>query len=277
MDKKLSNLNYIRTKTYQRNDKIFREVFNEKTLSKKLLSFEINPYSKIKTILNIELSCILIYLLLKTKLSANFITIVGVFWTLTGVILLSLFDNFLFYLGIIILFLKLIPDYVDGQLAFFQKKISFTGHELDGWAGNMGTIVIMSGFYLYGIRNNPLGDLDIFYSLFFVVLFFSFSDLRLHLSKFKKSYFNKNLGTHVSGKKLSKSNKLIKKNKTNFLISILKFFHFDGGSRYTDFLLILLIIEKNYTDLNIFFIFPLIWSFTYFLTFLKSIYLTITK
>ena len=78
MDKKLNNLNYIRTKTYQRNDKIFREVFNEKTLSKKLLSFEINPYSKIKTILNIELSCILIYLLLKTKLSANFITILGI-------------------------------------------------------------------------------------------------------------------------------------------------------------------------------------------------------
>ena len=71
--------------------------------------------------MNIELSCILIYLLLKTKLSANFITILGVFWTLTGVILLSLFDNFLFYLGIIILFLKLIPDYVDGQLAFFKK------------------------------------------------------------------------------------------------------------------------------------------------------------
>ena len=39
--------------------------------------------------------------------------------------------------------------------SFFSKKISFTGNELDGWAGNMGTIVIMSGFYLYGIKNNP--------------------------------------------------------------------------------------------------------------------------
>ena len=172
MNKNLKDLSYIRKKTYKRNDKIFKNVFNVKILSKKFLSFDINPYSKIKTILNIELACILIYLLLKTKLSPNFVSIAGVVWTLIGVIFLSFFDNFFFYFGIIILFLKLIPDYVDGQLALFQKKISFTGHELDGWSGNIGTIVIMSGFYLYGIRNNPLGDLDFLYSLFFVVLFF---------------------------------------------------------------------------------------------------------
>ena len=34
MDKKLNNLNYIRTKTYQRNE-ILEEVFNEKTLNQK--------------------------------------------------------------------------------------------------------------------------------------------------------------------------------------------------------------------------------------------------
>ena len=74
MNKKLNNLNYIRKKTYLRNEKIFREVFNEKTLSKNFLSFEINPYSKIKTTINIELSCILIYLLLKTE---NLITLLS--------------------------------------------------------------------------------------------------------------------------------------------------------------------------------------------------------
>ncbi len=277
MNKNLRNLNYIRKQTYKRNDRIFRNVFDVKVLSKKILSFEINPYSKIKTILNIELACLLIFILLKTKISANAVTIAGVVWSLTGIILLSFYDSFIFYLGIIVLFLKLIPDYIDGQLAVFRKKTSITGHELDGWAGNIGTIIVMSGFYLYGIRNNPLGDHDIFYLSFLIVLFFSFADLRLHLSIFKKSYFDKNLQTHISKEKKIKSDKFIKKSSSNFVVSILKFFHFDGGSRYTDFLLILLVIERNFLGFHVFYIFPIIWSITYFLTFFKSVYLTLIK
>ena len=85
MNKNLRNLNYIRKQTYKRNDRIFRNVFDVKVLSKKILSFEINPYSKIKTILNIELACLLIFILLKTKISANAVTIAGVVWSLTGI------------------------------------------------------------------------------------------------------------------------------------------------------------------------------------------------
>ncbi len=270
-------LNYIRKNTYRRNDNIFKKVYGKRTLSKNFSLFRENLYSKIKTTLNIEIACLLIYLLLRTKLSANIVTIAGVFWTLAGIIFLSFYNSFLFYLGIIILFLKLVPDYVDGQLALFQKKISLTGHELDGWAGNMSTIIIMSGFYLYGIRNNPLGNQDIFYLLFFIVLFFSFADLRLHLSKFKKSHFDKKLQTHVSNEKIGKRNKFIKKSKSNLLILLLKFFHFDGGSKYTDLLLVLLIIEKNFLDFQIIYIFPLIWTLTYSLTFSKSVFLTLIK
>ena len=151
----MHTLNYIRKNTYRRNDNIFKKVYGKRTLSKNFSLFRVNPYSKIKTILNIEIACLLIYLLLRTKLSANIVSISGVVWTLIGIIFLSFYNSFLFYLGIIILFLKLIPDYVDGQLALFQKKISLTGHELDGWAGNMSTIIILSGFYLHGIKIEP--------------------------------------------------------------------------------------------------------------------------
>ena len=211
---------------------IFLKRFMEKELYLKIFFISSKSY-KIKTILNIEIACLLNYHLLRTKLSANIVSISGVVWSLIGIIFLSFYNSFLFSLGIIIFFLKLITDYVDGQLAFFQKKISLTGHELDGWAGNMSTIIILSGFYLYGIGNILLKT-KIYFTYYFYCFIFSF-EFKIALSKFKKSYFDKKLQTHVSNEKKVKKNKFIKKNKSNFNdigVSILM------GSRYTDLLLV---------------------------------------
>ena len=93
---KMHTLNYIRKNTYRRNDNIFKKVYGKRTLSKNFSLFRVNPYSKIKTILNIEIACLLIYLLLRTKLSANIVSISGVVWTLIGIIFLSFYNSFLF-------------------------------------------------------------------------------------------------------------------------------------------------------------------------------------
>ena len=188
----MHTLNYIRKNTYRRNDNIFKKVYGKRTLSKNFSLFRVNPYSKIKTILNIEIACLLIYLLLRTKLSANIVSISGVVWSLIGIIFLSFYNSFLFYLGIIILFLKLIPDYVDGQLALFQKKISLTGHELDGWAGNMSTIIILSGFYLWNWKQSFWKPryilLIIFYCFIFLIRRFKIAFIKVQNHILIKNY-----------------------------------------------------------------------------------------
>lgn len=271
----MKKLNDIRQQTYKRNDRIFQKIYGKKTLAKNISLFKINPYSKIKTILNIEIACLFIFVLLKTKISANLVTIAGFFWILFGTILISFNNDLSFYLGVIFIFLKLVPDYTDGQLAYFKKQISLTGHELDGWAGNTGTTLVLAGFFLYGINNNPFGKLDIFYLIFLVTILFSITDLRINLSKFKKVRYNNFLKNHIE-KKITNQLSIEKPSNNNYIVKLIKFFHFDGGSRYVDFLLLILVIEKN-IDIKIFYIFPIIWSFTYSLTFLKSIYLTLKR
>jgi phosphatidylglycerophosphate synthase len=270
----MRKLKDIRQNTYKRNDRIFQKIYGENILSKKLTIFQINPYAKIKTILNLEISCLLIFFLIRTKITPNLVTIAGFFWTLTGVIFISLNHDFFFYLGSLIIFFKLVPDYVDGQLASLKKQSTLIGHELDAWAGNTGTALVLAGFFLYGIHNNPFGKIDYFYVQLIITVLFSIADLRLNLSKFRKVYYDNFLKNHVDKKKGKK--KLRIENSSNYIIKLIKYFHFDGSSRYIDFLLLLLIIEKN-TNVQIFYIFPIIWSITYFLTFSKSIYLTLNR
>ena len=266
-------LKYIRKYTYRRNNNVFKKVYGKRTLSKNSSFFQINPYSKIKTIFNIELASLAIFLLQKTKISANLVSIFGFFWILLGVILLNLNHNILVYSGIIILFFKLVPDYIDGSLASLRKEISLTGFELDSWAGDVGKTLVLAGFFLYGIENNPFGKIDFFYIIFLTIIIFSLSDLRLFLSKYKKVYFDKFLKAHVKKEK-NKKKYFKKAEQVSYIINFLKFLHFDGSSKYTDFLLLLIVIEKIY-NLEIVYIFSIIWSVTFSLTFLKSLYLTL--
>ena len=267
------SLKKIRNSTYRRNDRIFQKIYDKKILSKNISILKINIYSKIKTVLNLELACLMIYVLLRTKIPPNIVSIFGVFWVLLGALLINFENNILIYSGVLILFFKLVPDYADGQLASLKKQTTTIGHELDVWAGNIGTPIAMSGFFIYSIKNNPVGQLDLFYLIFLVTNIFSFADLRFYLSKFKKTYYDKFLKTHTQ-KMIN--NKFINITSSNFLLNAIKFFHFDGSSRYIDFLLLLLILELNF-DIQILYVFPIIWSTTYTLAFFKSVYLSLMK
>ena len=268
-------LNFVKKNTYNRNNKIFKQLYNKNTLSKKISIFKINPYSRIKTILMLEIASIFIFLLLKTKISANAVTIFGFFWILLGVILTLSNDNLFFYLGILIIYLKIIPDYVDGQLASLRNTTSNLGHELDSWAGVLGARMTMSAFFFYAINNNPAGNLNFFYIILFLTLIFSFADPRLFLSKFKKTHYMKHL--HAHKKILFIKKNVEKKNLYKYLFNLAKFFHYDGSSKYTDLLIFLILIEKNILNYEVFYIIPGIWSITYLLVFVRSISLTLKK
>ena len=110
-------MNYfkIRTFLFKRNVAIFKDDgWNFKMFP--------NPYRKIKTNLNLEVSSFFLYLLNKTRIHPNLVTFFGIFWVYTGVFSFYYQTNFSIILGMVIFFTKLIPDYIDGALAYLKKN-----------------------------------------------------------------------------------------------------------------------------------------------------------
>ena len=89
-------------------------------------------------------------------------------------------------MGLIIFFTKLIPDYIDGALAFLKKQSS-KGHYLDLFAGNINKLgfVIGSLIYIYFSTNN----ISIIYCIFFII--FIFSQIQEFIKRFRVLYDKK--------------------------------------------------------------------------------------
>ena len=261
---------FIRNYIHKRYSKI------EKKVHKSDFSLKNNPYTKLKAYFTIEIASFILSILLKTKISPNAVSIAGVVWCSIGSILINIENKLSLTIGIIFLFTKIIPDIVDGNLANLKKESSFLGHEFDLWAGNISRVIVMIGFTIYAINHNPYGTLEIFYIFLVILTLLSLADLRYHFIKFKKIHFHKNLKTHEILKQKKKNNNIKTKN-SNYFIELLKLAHFNARSRYTDFLLLLIILEWYIFEFNVIYLFPAIWFFTYTLAFLKSIHLTLKK
>jgi phosphatidylglycerophosphate synthase len=246
----------------------------ERNVHKSDFSIKRKPYSKLKAYLTIEIASIFLFYVLKTKITPNVVSLAGILWCALGSVFINLNNSAFIIIGLFILFTKIVPDMIDGNLATLKKLSNSLGHEFDLYAGNMNKVILIIGFSIYAINNNPYGALDIFYIGLIVLVFMSLADLRYHFIKFKNIKYHKNLKTHEI--KLKNS---LRKNKKgffhNFLLKVLLLLHFNARSRYTDFLLLLVTLETFILDINILYFFPIIWSLTYFLAFLKSIHQTL--
>ena len=69
-----SNYKKIRKFIFSRNIKRFKDEYNWN------YKFFSSPYRKTKTIFNLEISSYLLYLLYKTNISANQVSLLGVIW-----------------------------------------------------------------------------------------------------------------------------------------------------------------------------------------------------
>ena len=58
-----------------------------------------DPYRKIKTTFNLEVSLFFLYLLNKTRIHPNLVTYFGIFWVYTGVFSFLLPNKFFNYFG----------------------------------------------------------------------------------------------------------------------------------------------------------------------------------
>jgi phosphatidylglycerophosphate synthase len=244
----------IRNFIFKRNIKLFK---NEYNWNYKLIS---NPYRKIKTVFNLEIAAFFLFLLDKTKIKPNQVTLFGVLWVYLGAVLISLDINYLTWAGLAIFFTKLIHDYIDGSLAHLKNQQSTDGFELDLWAGDVNKIGVIVGTIIY-IYNSTL-NIEYLYILLILVIF-NMIDPRKHLSrtKFGVSVYKKELQTHTLKINSSKS----------IVVNFLKFFNYDGKTSYSDFIILLIIIDLTYQVNNVLIILPWIWLCLSLLALLRAV------
>ena len=246
------NYKKIRLFLFKRNIAIFKEDgWNFKIFP--------DPYRKIKTTFNLEISSFFLFLLNKTKIHPNLVTYFGIFWVYLGVFCFYLNNLFSIFMGLIIFFTKLIPDYIDGALAFLKKKQSSKGHYLDLFAGNINKLgfVIGSLIYIYFSTNN----ISIIYCIFFIIFIF-FTDPRIYKKRFRVLY----------DKKTSSHKENIISSKEIIIKKYFKFLNYDGRTSYSDLVILLILIDYIY-EVNIFLNYlPWLWLSLFLMSYLQAWY-----
>ena len=246
------NYKKIRLFLFKRNIAIFKEDgWNFKIFP--------DPYRKIKTTFNLEISSFFLFLLNKTKIHPNLVTYFGIFWVYLGVFCFYLNNLFSIFMGLIIFFTKLIPDYIDGALAFLKKKQSLKGHYLDLFAGNINKLgfVIGSLIYIYFSTNN----ISIIYCIFFIIFIF-FTDPRIYKIRFRVLY----------DKKTSSHKENIISSKEIIIKKYFKFLNYDGRTSYSDLVILLILIDYIY-EVNIFLNYlPWLWLSLFLMSYLQAWY-----
>ncbi|MFW9882570.1 MAG: CDP-alcohol phosphatidyltransferase family protein, partial [Candidatus Thorarchaeota archaeon] len=87
------------------------------------------------------------WILVKTPISANFITIFSVIVCIAGLIFIGLANPFLILLGFIFLYIYLVLDEVDGEVARYKEQTSIHGIFFD----EIGHLFIHTGlFFTFG-------------------------------------------------------------------------------------------------------------------------------
>ena len=246
-------MNYfkIRTFLFKRNVAIFKDDgWNFKMFP--------NPYRKIKTNLNLEVSSFFLYLLNKTRIHPNLVTFFGIFWVYTGVFSFYYQTNFSIILGMVIFFTKLIPDYIDGALAYLKKKQSKKGHFFDLLAGNLNRLGFVIGtliFIYYSSDNNFILNILI------LIIFLFFTDPRTYLNN--KIKYDDKINSHKE---------IFFEKKKNIVIKLFKFFHYDGRTSYSDIVIFLIFLDYNYNISLLLNFLPWLWAVLFLLSYIQAWY-----
>jgi hypothetical protein len=232
-----------------------------------------NPYSFIKARFYMESSAILVYLLLKTTIKPNTVTI---FYCLAGVftgILLAIPNDYTILIALLIAFTKGILDWSDGQLARVKGETSLTGSILDGYGAILNSLGLQIGLGLYVASRLEIVGI---YYLVALLLFFRSSSLFIYSKSFLFSEIsNKNIiSNYLSNKLNKKDNKNEKETLSPTLSSkISNFFRniLDDRARSVDFICFIIILEFYY-PINISLILFSIIVVKYFFIFIISFY-----
>lgn len=115
------------------------------------------------------ISIYITWILVKTSISANFITVFSIIIGLTGLILIGLSKSLLIIIGFMFLYLYFILDEVDGEVARYKKSTSVQGVFYD----EVGHLLIHTGlFFIFGFSIYNITSDDLFLILGFLASFF---------------------------------------------------------------------------------------------------------
>jgi len=239
------------------------------------------PYTFLKARFYMEASTILVWILLKTEIKPNTVTL---FYGLAGImggILLSIPYKWTIIVALFIFFTKGILDWSDGHLARATNQTSLTGHVLDVYGAllnDMG-LQIGLGFYVAFKSGNNL-----FYYLVPIIPFFfaaklkTFSEIILYeeLSNgkllSKKNQKNNNIDADHTKKAIAKANVLGKYSKYYYYLSSF----LDARARSVDLICLIIIIEV-FTSISITWIIFILFLVKGLIIFAGSLYITIKK
>lgn len=209
-------------------------------------NFSSNPYTYIKARYYMYASVILVYSLLRTRITPNSVTIVYILCGIAAGALLSIPNIFCNLIAIFIAFNKGILDWSDGHLARIKNETSLTGHLLDEY----GAAINIIGFYIgLGFFVMHQTGYDFLAYIIPLVVFFNGEQFKTSASVSMINSLSEIIKTSDNSKmKLSAlenndSNK--RKGQYPSWISIFGSI-LDGRARSTDFMLLVLLIDIFY-------------------------------
>lgn len=194
-------------------------------------------YSKFKALICSEIGIFLTYLFLKFKIKPNTITLIFVFIIFLGTVFMASGVKEFILIGIIIYFFKNSLDLSDGFVARVTKQTSSMGSILDIWAGSVSIIFfqISVGLYVYSKSNETI----------FLIL--TLLIITLNAIDFKKIYLIES--SNYKNKKFNLKDIFRNKKRKNIFIELFEILDYDGRSRYTDLILLIILLEIFYSNL----------------------------
>ena len=257
-------------KNFVENYKLIRKNLYEDVFSSLKLHGWKKKYSKIKALLCIEIGAFLTFFALKFKVKPNTITLLFVLLVVIATILLSSKNNILVIIGLFIFFLKNTLDLIDGHIARVTKQTSNIGHILDIWGGAVSHIFfqIATCLYVYSRTSDA-----IFLVAILIICVLSLLDFKKHYLFFSEKEEQKKFTSDWKTQK--------EKIKNNFyglkkqFVKIFLILDYDGRSRYTDLVILIILVEIFKNQLIITTIIPYLWVATNIVKFLYKFYLII--
>ena len=227
------------------------------------------PYTWLKGQFYMIFSAILVFLLLKTNIKPNTITIIYIFSGILCMILLSIPKEETIIIALVIAFSKGILDWSDGHLARITGQTSQGGHILDIYGGMINELAFYTGLGFYITAHT--GRLDFYlliplYPLMMASKLIPFSKSVLFDKISSKSVIENVVNDYEISAKSSSENSAILKLKTLLSETL------NGRSRSIDLVCLIILLELLY-PINISWIIFLILLAKHAFIFLGSVWM----
>jgi len=134
-----------------------------------------NPYTFLKARFYMETAALLVFLLSRTKIKPNTVTLVYALCGILGGVLLAIPSTLTITAAVVIFFSKGTLDWADGSLARTTGRTSVTGAVLDPWGALMNSLAFQAGLGLYAAQKSQH---DIYFYLTAALLLMRAADLR---------------------------------------------------------------------------------------------------